>query len=411
MENKKTKKNQPSTICSPQLLISSVYLGRRFMVKNNGDRKQNFTRLLTEWISLKRYKYSEPIKYGLHLNYRLCWVGEQCLRRWTSRTKFYEALFIWKILKRYKKYKGLVKYALHLRYQLYQVSGDGHHEQNFTRLLFKWKFSKRYKYKELVKYALHLHYQLYQVSGGCLRRWTTRTKIRRASLHMKISKRYKYKGPVKYALHLRYRLCQVSGECLRRWTSRTKLYNALSLSLSTHENSRTQSPRQSRSRRALKVQIERKLSDTLLFEGAISVNLKGEIRGGRRGGSRVQKCEGSLDVDDTTKLQDVDGSNAHETHDTKHAHANDHRLLRKTHLLLVQPAMKNPKPPACHKWSALENSSAAMKDRVSFQVPGMVKSRVIGEFRVSEIHFEKLMGVFPKHPSHRQKSPWICAIT
>ena len=186
---------------------------------------------------------------------------------------------------------------------------------------------------------------------------------------------------------------------------------SLSLSLSTHENSRTQSPRQSRSRRALKVQIERKLSDTLLFEGAISVNLKGEIRGGRRGGSRVQKCEGSLDVDDTTKLQDVDGSNAHETHDSKHAHANDHRLLRKTHLLLVQPAMKNPKPPACHKWSALENSSAAMKDRVSFQVPGMVKSRVIGEFRVSEIHFEKLMGVFPKHPSHRQKSPWICAIT
>jgi hypothetical protein len=45
-----------------------------------------------------------------------------------------------------------------------------------------------------------------------------------------------------------------------------------------------------------------------------------------------------------------------------------------------------------------------MKDRVSFQVPGMVKSTVIGEFRVSEIHVEKLMGVFPKHPSHRQKS-------
>jgi hypothetical protein len=52
-----------------------------------------------------------------------------------------------------------------------------------------------------------------------------------------------------------------------------------------------------------------------------------------------------------------------------------------------------------------------MKDRVSFQVPGMVKSRVIGEFRVLEIHVEKLMGVFPKHPSHGQKSPWVCAIT
>lgn len=102
MENKKPKK---STIhnCSPQLLTSSVYLGRRFMVKNDGDRKQNFTRLLTEWIFLKRYKYSEPIKYGLHLSYRLCWVGGQCLRRWTSRTKFYEALFTWKISKRYKK--------------------------------------------------------------------------------------------------------------------------------------------------------------------------------------------------------------------------------------------------------------------------------------------------------------------
>lgn len=138
------------------------------------------------------------------------------------------------------------------------------------------------------------------------------------SLQMKRFNKTQYNEPVKYALHW---IETVSGE----WDVANK---TLQGTLSLYMGNRGCGHRVHQGPRGHEIY---KFKGTVTFKGHT-----GDVGNGVWGLKNTE----NLDLDDTRKLQEIDGSNAHKTHNTKNAHPHDYHLLHRTHLLLVQPAIK-----------------------------------------------------------------------